>query len=273
MKITSTSIPSRMPRVLLPGLAALAIFSAALPSARSGVTTSANAQAPDAATVIAASESTENRNVYTMRWDSAASDPKHRDISQSFYVASDTTLASFTLKESHQSATTSALIDLSFTVKIYKVPSATALPDDAAAELLSTQTGIWTIPGLTAASTYITFELDQTVPLKADTFYAFVLGLDSGKASAGFQAATNIGGGTDYYPNGVGASLTYTWVDNTTAGTPGAWTVLTSGTSKGDYIFYANAAAAVPEPATTAALLGALAIAIASAVLALRNRN
>ncbi|MDR1283323.1 MAG: PEP-CTERM sorting domain-containing protein [Opitutaceae bacterium] len=238
-----------------------ALLLAALPSARSAVVTTATTATPDAATIIAFAEGP-TTSAMGVRWDtSIAGATGHRDISQSFLVASATTLASFTLKQANDQPTPAALVNLPFTVKIYKIPSASALPDAAGSELVSTQTGTWTVPGGTVKDSYITFTLDQSVSLGANTYYAFALGFDQSASGANFIASTS-GNGT-LYANGLAAGLAYDW--NTSAA--GSWASFST-----DYIFYVNtAAAAVPESATTAALLGALAI--AATALARRKRR
>ncbi|EIP97384.1 hypothetical protein OpiT1DRAFT_01821 [Opitutaceae bacterium TAV1] len=228
-----------IPHRLFASIAALSLAAAVALPAQAAVTTTWSAAAPDAATVIATSDVGATSNAFGARWISSTN---HRDISQSFLATEATTLDSFTFRQTHDQRTNAELLNIPFTVKIYEVASATALPDSSGSTLVSTQSGNWTVPGGTAASTYITFNI-ESVALKANTHYSFVLGFDQSGSKVEFLGSTY---GNSVYPQGVAAGLTY---NDGVAGAWGAWAT--------DFVFYASTSS-IPEPAVTALLLGGL---------------
>lgn len=220
--------------------------------AGAAVTQTWNASAPLAG-LIATSEDPANLSQMALgvRWDTTTQ--SHRDISQSFRASASTTLDSFTFKFTFDQTIPAGLADASFTIKLYEVASASAMPDAAGSVLLSTQSGVWTVPAGTAAATYITFNLDP-VALEAGRYYSLALGFDSGAAGRNFLIATRDSG---YYPDGVAANLVYPY-DPVSPGTPGAWAAFGP---NADFIFYANTA--VPEPSTSALLIGGVFLSVA----------
>jgi len=211
------------------------------------VTQTSSSTAPSTG-LIATSEDPQNLSnaALGVRWDTSSS--SHRDVSQSFLSSSATTLNSFTFKLTFDQTIPAGVVNAPFTIKLYEVGSASAMPDAGGSVLVSTQSGVWTVPAGTAASSYITFNLDP-VSLGAGKYYSFAFGFDSSAAGRNFLVATRDSG---FYPSGVAAGLVYPY-DPVTAGTPGAWTAFGA---TADFIFYANTASAVPEPSTTALLIG-----------------
>ncbi len=237
----------------LVSLVALAFASAT--TGLQAVTVSISSTAPNESGLVASFVASEINS-----WGVRSTAGNGRDISQSFYIGNnDVILNSFTFRQSAtaNSSGTSSLAD--FYVQILKLKTAGAIPGSANVEEVvfskTSKWGFW-VPTIEKGS-YITFTLGS-VPLEANACYSFVVGFRTADAN-GFLASAS-GNGTAY--NGVALfnnygndSETPNWSDSST-----------------DLIFYATGtAAAVPEPATTAVLLGTLAI--AAAALALHKRR
>lgn len=187
------------------------------------------------------------------RWDSASS---KRDISQSFQVVSAITFDKMTFKIGGADLP-SVLQDNSaatFTLSIYKLSSASALPSDASAQVVSQQSGSFAsfAAGMATASgnitgtkyNYLTFDFDN-VSLTESGYYAVVLSFNA--TATGYNLAMAMNTNNNVYTQGTGA-VNYN---------EGGW----AGSS--DFYFYAQS---VPEPKATAMLFGSVVILFSQAL-------
>jgi hypothetical protein len=225
-------------------------LAASVTSAYATVTLSSSLTAPTANLITGSEKTTpaDGTSALGVRWDTSSS--SHRDVLQVFTTTADASLGSFTFKLNNQT-TPAGLLNAGYTINIYQVASASSFPGSSDVPL-ATDTGTWTLPTGTAALSYITFSLANSVALTANTSYAFSIGFNSSGAGRNFLISNN-GGDDGFHSGGVAASATYTY-DPVVAGTPGAWTTFST-----DYVFYANATA-VPEPSATAAWMAGIAV-------------
>lgn len=236
----------------LVSLMALAFATAA--TGLQAVTVSISGTAPQESGLVASFVAPESNS-----WGVRSTATNGRDVSQSFYIGNnDVILNSFTFRQSASANSGATSSQADFYVQILKLKTAGAIPGSAnVEEVVFSETSKWGNYVTINSGSYITFNLGS-VPLDANACYSFVVGFRTAGAP-GFLASAN-GSGVAY--NGVALFNNY----GDDSGTPN-W-----GDGSTDFIFYATGtAAAVPEPATTVALLGVLAI--AAAVFTLRKRR
>ncbi len=178
------------------------------------------------------------------RYDSASS---KRDIAQSFYVSNSTTFDKITFKIGGANIPSSLQNNsaATFTLSIYKLSSASALPSEASAQLVSQQSGNFSnfATGMATSSgnitntkyNYLTFDFENVLLSQAG-YYAVVLSFTSTASGYNVAMAMNDNNNTTY-TQGSGA------INYNNTGWAGA----------SDFYFYAQA---VPEPRTAALVFG-----------------
>ncbi|MDP0495121.1 MAG: hypothetical protein Q7Q73_02835 [Verrucomicrobiota bacterium JB024] len=162
-----------------------------------------------------------------------------RDLGQSFYTDTALSLSAVTYRIVGDSSVGSGALNAAFTLSIYEVASASAVP--TAGTAISAQSG--TMAGLTGTSAdfnkYVTFTMDAPVSLEAEKYYAAILSFDDQVANQ--NIVWSVSTTTAVYPDGRLVLTT----DGTTF------------TTGNDMVFYVTA---IPEPSQTAAMIGLLVV-------------
>jgi hypothetical protein len=154
-----------------------------------------------------------------------------RDVGQSFFTPTALTLEKFTLQFTADASPGAGASNAAFTLSLYQVASASAVPTAGTAIL--TETGVLPTFQSSDMGKYITFDMANTA-LAANSYYALILTFNTQAAAE--NIIFRISNTPASYPGGQAIIST----DGTT---------FSSYSTGADFVFYATA---VPEPGTVA---------------------
>ncbi len=217
-----------------------------LGSAQAAVQITQNAAAPTENLIAYA----EGYNDATLNWNAyGTTTSTYRDVGQSFVAPTDSGLSAISyFIDSFESQAAGA----SFTIKIFETESPTTLLQDGT--LVSTQYGV--LPQDLFAKEYITFGLEQEVQLTAGMTYTVMLHFDEKGTSnsAGSRRLVKFAIGAVSGTNPLGANTGF-WLSSDFTNYYKDSKIMTA--------YFQTAA--VPEPATTALIVGAGMVLLAKA--------